>query len=53
MADNDKKVTAKAAHIRRDLEDGCARLGLHVRAGMVEVHEEHKTASSEGGHTNG
>jgi len=45
MEDNDKKVTAKAAHIRRELEEGCARLGLHVRAGIVEGGEERETAS--------
>ena len=45
MEDNDKKVTAKAAHIRRELEEGCARLALHVRAGIVEAGEEHDTAA--------
>ncbi|SRR5712692_4178942 len=46
MEDNDRKVTARAAQIRQELEEGCARLGLHVRAGIVEAGEEHKTASS-------
>ncbi len=44
MGDNDKRVTAKAAHIRRELEEGCARLALQVRAGIVEAGEEHDTA---------
>lgn len=44
MADNDKKVTARAAQLRRELEEGCARLALHVRAGIVEAGEEHDTA---------
>jgi len=29
---------------RRELEEGCARLALHVRAGIVEAGEEHDTA---------
>jgi hypothetical protein len=45
MEDSDKKVMAKAAHIRRELEEGCARLALHVRAGIVEAGEEHDTTS--------
>jgi hypothetical protein len=44
MEDNDRKVTAKAAYIRRELEEGCARLALQVRAGIVEAGEEHDTA---------
>jgi hypothetical protein len=44
MADNDKKVTTRAAQFRRKLEEGCARLALHVRAGIVEAGEEHETA---------
>ncbi|HEV8714005.1 MAG TPA: hypothetical protein VGX03_14410 [Candidatus Binatia bacterium] len=46
MEDNDKRVTAKAAQIRRELEEGCARLALHVRAGMVEARAEQDTANS-------
>jgi hypothetical protein len=46
MEDNDKKVTAKAAQIRRELEDGCARLALQVRAGIVEAREGQDTANS-------
>jgi hypothetical protein len=46
MEDSDKKVMAKAAHIRRELEEGCARLALHVRAGIVEAGAEHDTAGS-------
>jgi len=46
MEDNDKKVTAKAAQIRQELEDGCTRLALQVRAGIVEAGEEHETAGS-------
>lgn len=44
MTDNDKKVIARAAQLRRELEEGCARLALHVRAGIVEAGEEHETA---------
>lgn len=43
MEDNDKQVTAKAAQIRRELEEECALLTLHVRAGIVEAGEEHDT----------
>jgi hypothetical protein len=40
MADHDTATLTKAGQVCRALEDGCARLGLQVRAGIAEEKRE-------------